>query len=61
MQIEDQNTLNSNLIDHSLFKLNVLKESSVLINLKIISEQHFAVEWVLYDSALKLFKWYKNI
>jgi len=34
MQIEDQNTLNSNLIDHSLFKLNVLKESSVLINLK---------------------------
>ena len=53
MQIEDQNTLNSNPID-SLFKLNVIERKFNTNQFKIISEQHFAVEWVLYDSAFKI-------
>lgn len=48
-------------IHHQLFNFNVMVKKFSTHQFKIISGQHFTVEQVLYDSALKLFKWYKNI
>jgi len=61
MQIEGQNRLNMGAIHHQLFNFNVMVQRFSTHQFKIISGQHLTVEQVLYDSALKLFKWYKTI